>query len=214
METSRLLLFTSLFTANAIADVSLTKPIASPDLVFEEKAGEGMSADPADPGYPGYPGYPGMADNVDNPSVDDTRKFALWGTLMAGGVEYYFGYKLPQNDLICEDWRSRDLSWDYCSRALNLFKEQKFPLGDMFSADELIGNPKHTTEAYCFAKPDELYLVYLPNGGKRDIKLPKDFTVKWFNAREGGMTDGGAAKSGTTTLSAPDSQNDCFAIIR
>ena len=103
METSRLLLFTSLFTANAIAAVSLTKPIASPDLVFEEKAGEGMSADS---------GYPGMADNVDNPSVDDTRKFALWGTLMAGGsgVEYYFGYKLPQNDLICEDWRLPPLS--------------------------------------------------------------------------------------------------------
>jgi hypothetical protein len=135
---------------------------------------------------------------------------------MAGGsgVEYYFGYKLPQNDHICEDWRSRDLSWDYCSLALNLFKEQKFPLGDMLSADELIGNPQHTTEAYCFAKPDELYLVYLPNGGKRDIKLPKDFTVKWFNPREGGLTDGGAAKSGTTTLSAPDSQNDWLAIIR
>ena len=170
-------------------------------------AGEGMPADP---------GYTGMADNFDNPSVDDTRKFALWGTLMAGGsrVEYYFGYKLPQNDLICEDWRSRDLSWDYCSLALNLFKEQKFPLGDMLSADELIGNPKHTNEAYCFAKPDELYLVYLPNGGKRDIKLPKDFTVKWFNPREGGVTDGGAAKSGTTTLIAPDSQNDWLAIIR
>lgn len=70
MKTSRLLLFTSLFTANAIADASLTKPIASPDLVFKEKAGEGMPADP---------GYPGIADNFDNPSVDDTRKFALWG---------------------------------------------------------------------------------------------------------------------------------------
>ena len=170
-------------------------------------AGEGMPADP---------GYPGMPDNFDNPSVDDTRKYALWGTLMAGGsgVEYYFGYKLPQNDLVCEDWRSRDLSWDYCNLALSLFRDQKFPIGDMVNADELVGNPKHTNEAYCYAKPDELYLVYLPNGGKRDIDLPKDFQISWFNPREGGMTDGGAAKSGKTTLIAPDSKNDWLAIIR
>ena len=33
--------------------------------------------------------------------LHDIRKATLWGTLMAGGagVEYYFGYKLPQNDL-------------------------------------------------------------------------------------------------------------------
>ncbi len=38
--------------------------------------------------------------------------------------------------------------------------------------------------------------------------------TQWFNPREGGMTDSGTAKSGTTTLTALDSQNVCFAIIR
>ena len=37
----------------------------------------------------------------------DVRRHTLWGTLMAGGagVEYCFGYSLPQNDLQREDWR-------------------------------------------------------------------------------------------------------------
>ena len=36
---------------------------------------------------------------------------------MAGGagVEYYFGYSLPENDLLCEDFRSRDRSWDFAA---------------------------------------------------------------------------------------------------
>jgi hypothetical protein len=48
---------------------------------------------------------------------------------MAGGagVEYYFGYKLPQNDLACEDWRSRDKSWDFRRIALEFFPANKIP---------------------------------------------------------------------------------------
>ncbi len=36
-------------------------------------------------------------------TMHDIRKLTLWGTLMAGGagVEYYFGYQLPENDLVC-----------------------------------------------------------------------------------------------------------------
>ena len=47
-------------------------------------------------------------------TAHDIRKYTLWGTLMAGGVgvEYCFGYALPRNDLVCEDLRSRDKSWD------------------------------------------------------------------------------------------------------
>lgn len=40
---------------------------------------------------------------------------------MAGGagVESYFGYQLPDNDLVAENFRSRDKSWDN-SADLNL----------------------------------------------------------------------------------------------
>lgn len=59
--------------------------------------------------------------------MHDIRKLTLWGTLMAGGagVEYYFGYALPENDLVAQDVRSRDKSWDYCRIALDFFRTEK-----------------------------------------------------------------------------------------
>jgi hypothetical protein len=175
-------------------------------------AGEGMPADE---------GYPGMPKNFDNPSVDTTRKFALWGTLMAGGsgVEYYFGYKLPQNDLVCEDWRSRDRSWDYCRYALEFFRDHEIPLGQMKNEDELVGNDKHDNSAYCFAKKGELYLVYLPDGGGREIDLSGgkgEYNVAWFNPRSGGALVPDATVQGVkgVKLEAPDSDGDWLAVIR
>lgn len=176
----------------------------------------------ASEGMPADPGYPGMPDNFDNPSIDDTRKMVLWGSLMggAGGVEYYFGYKLPQNDLICEDWRSRDMSWDFCNIALQFFREEEIPVGEMLNADELIGNTEHDNSGYCFAKEGKTYLVYLPNGGERTLDLSAAtgaFTVEWFNPRKGGeMTDAIAVPRGEkkTLLTAPDSNNDWLAVVR
>ncbi|MDF1739628.1 MAG: DUF5060 domain-containing protein [Verrucomicrobiales bacterium] len=176
----------------------------------------------ASEGMPADPGYPGMPDDFDNPSVDDTRKFVLWGSLLggAGGVEYYFGYKLPQNDLICEDWRSRDLSWGYCNIALRFFEEEAIPVGEMRNADELIGNTEHDNSGYCFAKAGKLYLVYLPNGGERVLDLSDasdDFELRWFNPRDGSLQaesvllKGGIEKS---VLSAPDSKDDWLAVIK
>ncbi len=162
-----------------------------------------------------------MPKNFDNPSVDTTRKCALWGTLMAGGsgVEYYFGYKLPQNDLVCEDWRSRDQSWDYCRYALEFFRRTTIPLGEMKNEDELVGNDKHDNSAYCFAKKGEIYLVYLPDGGEREIDLSSaegSFKVEWFNPRSGGaLAKGGHAPGGAKhKLVAPDRDGDWLAVIR
>lgn len=171
---------------------------------------------PADPGYPGMPG------NSSNPSIDDTRKFVLWGSLMggAGGVEYYFGYKLPQNDLVCEDWRSRDRSWSFCRFAFDFFRNESIPVGEMVNADELIGNPKHDNSGYCLAKAGEIYLVYLPDGGSRPLGLAEvsgDLTLQWINPREGGamsdvvVVNGGVQKE---LLTAPDSDGDWLAVVK
>ena len=110
---------------------------------------------------------------------------------MAGGagVEYYFGYKLPENDLICEDFRSRDRSWDYCRIALEFFQANEIPFWQMKNADGLIGNSSHANTKFCFAKADEVYLVYLPEGGTSTLDLSGvggAFTVHWFNPRTGG----------------------------
>ena len=175
-------------------------------VAFDEPGSAGV-------GMPADPDYPGMPEDYDGPSIHDCRKFTLWGTLMAGGagVEYYFGYKLPQNDLLCEDWRSRDLSWDYCRYALNFFRDQNIPVEAMVNRNELVGNTKNDNSKYCLAKEGEVYLVYLPNGGEVGLKLVEgEFTQAWFNPRNGEM---GAAKDFDVNSQAPD-QEDWLAVIR
>lgn len=153
------------------------------------------------------------------------RKQTLWGVLMAGGagVEYYFGYQFVENDLLCEDWRSRDQSRDYCRIALDFFREHGIPFWEMTNRDELVGNPKHDNSRYCLAKPGELYVVYLPEGGtsERDLSREKGrFSVRWFNPRIGGelrQTDQGSVSGGkTVSLGSPpqESKQDWVGIVR
>ena len=140
-----------------------------------------------------------------------------------GGVEYYFGYQLPQNDLVCEDFRSRDLSWNYCRIALDFFREHQIPFWRMNNSDELVGNETHSNSRYCLAKPGELYLVYLPAGGTTDLDLggaSGDFRIQWFNPRSGGeLTDGSVARvtaGDETSLGLPpqDAKEDWLIVIR
>ncbi len=149
---------------------------------------------PADLGVPPDPGYNGFSGKAEakegSYDLHDIRKYTLWGNLMAGGagVEYYFGYKLPENDLGCEDFRSREKSWDYGRIALGFFRDNKIPLHEMENANHLVGNTKNDNSAWCLAKSGELYLVYLPKGGSVSVKLPEstDYSVNIFNPRDGG----------------------------
>lgn len=156
---------------------------------------------PADMGVPpdpGYEGHSGEAIQNGKPyTLHDVRKATLWGTIMAGGggVEYYFGYKLPQNDLACEDLRSRDKSWDYCRIALDFFRDYKISFWEMTSADVLVGNAGNDNSKYCLAKPGSAYLVYLPDGGTTELDLsgaPGTYSVQWFDPRHGGLLQQGS----------------------
>jgi len=174
---------------------------------------------PPDPGYRGYAGKSRDGKDVTY-DLHDIRKNTLWGTFLAGGagVEYYFGYQLPENDLVCEDFRSRDRSWDYCRIALEFFAKEKIPLEKMTNADELVGNPTHDNSIYCLAQSGALYLVFLPKGGTATLDLstvPGSYSVAWFNPREGGTLQKKTASAGGSALAltAPDS-NDWLAVVR
>ena len=135
-------------------------------------------------------------------TMHDIRKLCLWGNLMAGGagVEYYFGYSLPENDLVCEDFRSRDKSWDFCRIALDFFRDERIPFAEMSNADALIGNAENDNSKYCLAKTGDTYLVYLPNGGTTELDLGGTngtYTVSWFNPRSGGALSDGSVGSVT-----------------
>lgn len=156
-------------------------------VVANDEQGPANFGVPPDPGYQEHSGEAGPTNKTYN--LNDIRKFTLWGNLMAGGagVEYYFGYQLPQNDLGCEDWRSRDKSWDYCKNALDFFK--LIPFWEMTNSNQLVGNQANDNSRYCFAKEGEVYVVYLPEGGTVDIDIghsKEDFEIRWYNPRTGG----------------------------
>jgi hypothetical protein len=135
-------------------------------------------------------------DREDN-NQDTIRAEALWGNLMAGGsgAEWYFGYKNHNNDLGCEDWRSRDRMWDYTRHGIEFF--QKYvPFQEMEPADELVNEGN-----YCLTKTGEIYLIYLPYGGYAALDLSAvqgSFYVSWYNPRTGGdMTEADSIVGGT-----------------
>lgn len=132
------------------------------------------------------PATDGVVPDADDYWHDATRKQVLWGTLMGGGagVEYYFGYGYPHNDLNCEDWRSRDHMWDLTRIALHFFHTH-LPFWQMRHANELVS----AGNALCLADVGELYAIYLPDGELTNVNLesyPGEFKIRWFNPRLGG----------------------------
>ncbi|HYG78185.1 MAG TPA: DUF5060 domain-containing protein [Planctomycetota bacterium] len=159
----------------------------------------------------------GVVPDANDPNHDGIRKTHLWGNLMAGGagVEWYFGYSYPHSDLTCEDWRSRNNMWDQTRVALEFFQTH-LPFTQMRHNDGLTS----ATNDYCFAKPGEVYAVYLPNGGTTSLNLgtvAASYSVKWFNPKSGGALQNGSVTSvsgpGTVALGNPPSNSTADWVI-
>jgi hypothetical protein len=170
-----------------------------PWVVANDEQGPAGLGVPPDPGYLGFAGQDAQGRDVGY-TLHDIRKYTLWGNLMAGGagVEYYFGYGLPDNDLVAENFRSRDKSWGYGRIAIDFFHSQNIPFWEMVNADGLVGNQMHDNSRYCFAKANNVYLVYLPSGGTTMLDLSTatgQFTVKWFDPRTGGELKRGSVST-------------------
>ena len=169
-----------------------------PWVVAFDESGSASHGQCPDLGYRGFDGRDKSGKMTY--TQHEVRKKTLWGNLMGGGAgcEYYFGYKFAENDLLCEDWRSRDQSWDYCRIAINFFHDHQIPLPEMGNADSLIGNPEHDAAKFCLAQRGQLYLVYLPNAEPTEIDLSDakgGFQVFWFNPRTGGDLRKGSVKN-------------------
>ena len=165
---------------------------------------------------PGDASY-SLVPDKDDPTHDDGRKNALWGTLMAGGwgCEYYFGYKADHSDLTCQDFRSRDVFWDQCRYALEFFKKQNVPFWRMHCDDELTKEG----DDYCFFEDGNIYLIYQKQGGPLTFDFSSgEYTSGYFNPRSGEGTDAllhskDIAGPLKVTLVAPD-ENDWLLVIR
>ena len=125
-------------------------------------------------------------DSAANNNYNMVMRSSLWGSLMAGaaGTSWYFGgLDVPNNDMAAEDFRVRDRWWTISSNA-NQFFNQHLPFSEMRGHDELLSNKK----AFCFAKKDEIYVVYLPKGEQTDLQIGDGaFTIAFFDPMEGGM---------------------------
>ncbi|MEN8201839.1 MAG: DUF5060 domain-containing protein [Bacteroidota bacterium] len=164
------------------------------------------------------PAWKGAMPDSHDANHDTIRANCLWGTLLAGGsgVEWYFGYRFPHNDLECEDFRSRANWWKQSAIATQFVNE--FPLEDMRCMDELVQH-KGT---YCLAKPGEIYMVYLPAGSKNvhlRLESGTKLSVRWFDPRNGSEALEGSVASisgaGIRSLGNPpsDPEKDWVVIV-
>lgn len=175
--------------------VKASEQAGKPLVVAFDESGSASHGQCPDFGYKGFDGK----DNSGKMTYTEhqVRRQTLWGTLMGGGagVEYYFGYQYVENDLNCEDWRSRDRSWGYCRIALEFFINQQIPIERTMPADELVGAKPEANTRYCLAIPGELYLVYITDGKEPSLDLSGAegaFTVSWYDPRQGGQLQTGS----------------------
>jgi len=186
--------------AQTVKWVTASESAGKPWVVAFDESGSAAHAQCPDTGYQGFDGRDRTGKMVY--TLHKVRKETLWGTFMAGGAgnEYYFGYQFAENDIVCEDWRSRDKSWDYCRIAIQFFHENEIPFWEMKNADSLVGNPENKAGKFCFANMRDLYLVYLPNGKPTKLNLANEtgeYVVKWFNPRTGGEMKTGSISTVT-----------------
>jgi len=167
----------------------------------------------------GNPGAGCMPDGSDT-NQDECRKGILWANLMAGGggVEWYFGYNYPHNDLNLEDYRSRDRLWDY-TRFARQFFEEHLPFWEMEPVTpRSAGAP---SDAYVLVQPDgqgwKRAALYFPTG-QGTVRPPEGiYDVYWFDPRNGGALQQTSLRQITggqsITLEPPGANGQDWAVL-
>lgn len=124
-------------------------------------------------------------DTAANNNYDMVMRTSLWGSLMAGGAGnswYFGGLDTPNNDMAAENFRARDQWWAISNNARSFFVDH-LPFWEMRNHDELLSNKN----AFCFAKKDEIYVVYLPKGENTDLEIGDGaFTIGFYDPKKGG----------------------------
>jgi hypothetical protein len=140
----------------------------------------------------GEPTYEGIRDSANGAGWWQGHE--AWLNLTSGGtmgVVYGAGglwnWKLFEDEPGWPGWADSKVSWKgaiqlpganyvgFLAKAL-----EGFDITDIEKHPELAGGK------LCLAKPGELYVIYLPEGGEVTLSgLPKDLTFRWFNPIEG-----------------------------
>ena len=137
------------------------------------------------------PWWLGVSPDAVDPDHDTVRIQGLWGAYMSGaaGTEWYLG----REDLTLEDFRTHENMWKQTKIATDFFTAN-LPLAEMKSADQLIQDQN----AWCFAKSNDIYIIYLTHGGSVSIDMNEAsgiFTISWFNPRTGEIVQNGLVET-------------------
>ena len=160
---------------------------------------------------------PGIKPDADDPNHDAHRKACIWGSIMVGGAgsEYYFGWPYAHSDMTCEDFRSRDRWWDYCRYALEFLHKNNIPFQEMEPDNSL------TSSGWCLARPGEVYIVHLENGGSANLTIGSGtYLIRWFDPRNGGSLKTGNVTqitgSGARSIGSPpnNASSDWIVLVR
>ena len=155
-------------------------------------------------------------------AIDDAekqRREKLWPTYLSGGMIEYILEGFLEVDTFKTD--EREKLWNYTWSARR-FVEEHLPYWEMQPADELVGGAatvevqqvrgrSHQLGAQVFAKPGEVYAIYLPRAnpaGQVDLSgASGPMTLRWYNPRTGKF-EGGSRKisgGGRVAIGAPPS---------
>ncbi|GAA4281728.1 hypothetical protein GCM10022260_21490 [Gaetbulibacter aestuarii] len=144
--------------------------------------------------------------NNSNMNIETWTERSLWASLTAGGagIHYY-----SNNGDITED--NYTLWSDFFNRmryAKDFLYDNAIPFWNMFNDNDAVSTGR------LFSDGTENYVIFLPGGGTADIDLTgsSDFTIKWFDPRNGGALQDGslsALSSGTAqSIGNPPNNQD------
>lgn len=180
--------------------VEISSKTGKPWVVCNDEQGKASDGVAVDNDHPTYTGK--LADNA-----KEIRHKALWGTLLAGGmgVEYYYGYTSESNDLNSEDHTTRAHKYESGKIAMDFMRT--LPFVDMINMDEVSSDKS----CFVFAKPNKIYVVYMPNGGTTTLSVSLGkVNVTWLNPVTGKTQKGSIKKR---VLNAPTSDQDWVAMV-
>jgi len=158
----------------------------------------------------------GPADTgLTNSNSDQLRREVLYPVYFSGGnIEWYFGFQGA--DIRTENFRTHESMYRYM-RIAREFMEVHLPFWEMGPDDDALEGGDANDQV--FAKPGSVYAVYLNQGNNQPTLRVSagDYTVQWFNPRNGEMESTIRNASGNTiSLGTPptEPQEDWVVLIK
>jgi len=142
-------------------------------------------------------GYEGVLDKPGHGQNTDLVRKCHWGIALAGGYATY-GDWTPGTAFY-----TGEIGRGQAPPQLHFLREtfESLPFQSLKPRNELVGNG-----SLCLAKPGEIYLVYLPNGGRTTLRVEprtKGYRVEWLDTRAGKRVKTTTGRGNRITLQAP-----------